>query len=231
MAEHICEKCRQRLKGEAVARIGTDGAVIIRHDGTVETVDLKLGRKKKPTSKGGNRKPLAPKASDEMVAGYRMAQELAERRIETCTVRLERTEWLQVADYCRRMADTRALDDDQFQSLRLGMRHRKEVPMSKEDMEATELDGGLYAMWTQNEGIPEWKWAAMELALGYLSPLQRVCFEMYNGGRLSHMDIANALHMAKSEVQRHIRFAKRKFEAEVRPKLAHIFAENAKART
>jgi DNA-directed RNA polymerase specialized sigma24 family protein len=169
-----------------------------------------------------------PRASDEMVQGYLRASELATQRADLVAKRseVEAVPWRTLAQYCDMMAKARALDDDQFQGQRKGMRHSKTVPMSKELMEATESTEGLSVIWpTENQGIPEWKWAAMELALGHLSPLQRVCYEMFYAGRLSYRDIADALSMSLSEVKNAVSRANRKFKKRIRPTLAHIFEE------
>lgn len=167
-----------------------------------------------------------PRASPELVSGYETAADMAQRRAVECMDSGRAKEaglWSELMGYCRRMAETRATNDDQYRIV-LGMRKRKEPPKSKEELELFETETGLLPMWeTENGGIPEWKWAAMELALGYLSPLQRVCFEMKVAGKLSYGDIAKALNTSRTDAQKQVRRARKVFESKVRPTLGHIF--------
>ena len=164
-----------------------------------------------------------PRASDELVEGYETAAELAERRGDMfVAVRGEQAgkPWYQLAKYCRTMAVTRARNDDQFPGQKMAAWHRKEIPMDEGGMVAAEEMGLIAPIWESgNEGVPEWQLAAIELAMGYLTPMQRVCFEMFYGGRLSYRDIAEALNMSMNEVKRHVKRARRRFAKDVRPRL------------
>lgn len=166
-------------------------------------------------------RPTAPK---ELSEAYAIAAGMATKRAAECVVSGRAKEaplWTNLATYCAGMAESGALDDDQFQFQRNRQRHRKEVPMTEDDMDAA----GLFIVGVTRQ-LPEWQWAAYELAMGYLSPLQRVCFEMKVAGGLTYGDIAEALNMTKNEVQTHVKRAQQTFEQKVRPLLNHIFDEH-----
>lgn len=168
--------------------------------------------------------PWRPTAPDELSKGYLLAGELARDRArvlkEIGQVK-EADPWERLAVYCEQMGHTKAVDDDQYEFQRQAMKHRKEQPMTAEEMDAL----GIFVVGSENRGVPEWQWAAIELALGYLSPLQRVCFEMIVAGRLTQKDVAEALSMSDREVRQHLHRARRTFERDVRPRLTHIFEE------
>lgn len=211
-------------KQAAIDLIGRDGVVIVRPGGSVVAIDLKLGRKKRGATKGSNRKPLAPKASPAQVAGYRVAQELAQTRADERTTKAEKAIWESLAGYCKGMADSQALDDDQFHFQRSKARHYREVPMDQELMLAAEADGRIQEAWsTTNEETSKWKWLAIEMAYELLSPLQRACLEMHVAGRLEMQEIADALGIKRRMVKRHISEAREKFRTKAAPLVKMVF--------
>lgn len=171
--------------------------------------------------------PWRPTAPQELSEGYIRAGVLArERALALRSIGQERDAdpWERLAVYCEQMGHTRAIDDDQYEFQRQAMKHRREQPMTAAEMDAY----GLFVVGTENRGIPEWQWAAMELALGYLPVMQRVCFEMVVAGRLTVKEVSEALNMSEAHVRNSVQRARKTFEKEVRPKLAHIFDERHK---
>lgn len=220
------ERTAEERKADAIREIGNDGVVIVRPGGVVEKRDLKLGRKKPKTARATIRKPLPKKASDELADGYREAQGLAEHRAELCGDGHEKKAWEKLAEYCKGMADTRAIDDDQYQFQRDKARHYREVLMDRELMLTTEQGGGLSEVTTTaNEGVAEWKWLAIEMAYELLSPLQRVCLEMHVAGRLEYPDIAAALNIRPSAVGMYVSRARQTLKEKALPLVKRVFRE------
>lgn len=165
--------------------------------------------------------PTAPQA---LADGYRTAAGLATTRQEECLAGGREREarlWRHLVEYCQGMADSKAIDDDQFAFQR--RRHTREILMTREEMEALGL-----AMANPTRELPEWRWAVLELAMGYLPVRQKICFEMHIAGRLSYQDIAEALECEVREVRRHVQKARRTLRKHVKPKLEHIFDEHHK---
>lgn len=161
--------------------------------------------------------PWRPKASEELAAGYATAAELSERRSEAASGAGRQDEakiWSKLAEYCTDMARTRAVDDDQFKFMRDKLRHRREI-----SLDAPELE--FLAVRDHGEP-PEWKLAVLELVLGSLSPIQRVCYELVIGGRVRIGDVAEALGEPKSKIYNHINAAKRKIRKEIVPRIRPI---------
>lgn len=174
-----------------------------------------------------------PHAPAEVVEGYQFTASLAEGRREAALASGEGVEavaWLRIAQYCRQMAASAALDDDQFKFQRDQLRHRREVPMSAELMDVMGIS--LVGDPTRSKPVPRWKLAALELALGYLSPMQRLCLELVVGGRLGAREVGAALEMEPSQVRKHVSRARHKIRLEVFPRIAPIFRnQSSEART
>lgn len=225
----------EELTDAAISEIGIDGVVIVRPDGTVEAHDLKLRRKRAKVTKASIRKPPPKRANDELVEGYRKAAELAEVRMRQSADMQKSGEeeaWRKLAEYCTAMADGGYVDDDYVMATDGRERYRLSVErvLDKELMTVAEALGNVSELVpTENIGIPEWKWAAMELALNHLSPLQRVCFEMHVAGRLTYDDIGQALEMTRSEVTMHMSRARRTLTTKVRPLFDHIFQRKSES--
>lgn len=165
-------------------------------------------------------RPLAP---PEIVAGYLRTAELADQRAERVIAwgdLAEAEAWRQVAAYCREMAARRALDDDQFPDQARRLRHRRERPLPEEVMDSL----ALRRVDTMGEAPPLHPYleAILELALGYLSPMQRVCFELVVGGRLTAREVAEAIGGTPAEVRSHVARARRTLAEKVAPRLAHL---------
>lgn len=157
-------------------------------------------------------RPTAPQA---LVDGYRTAAGLASTRQQECERQGDEREaqvWGNLAEYCRRMAQMRAINDDQYQCLKFGMHHNKRVSAkSKEQMEAIEEEQGvLPVIDTANPGVADWKLDYMEEALKILTPYQRICFEMHHAGGLEYREIGEALEMSRGQVLRLVQRARKK---------------------
>jgi RNA polymerase sigma factor (sigma-70 family) len=167
-----------------------------------------------------------PRASPELVKGYEIASGMADARgdVAEASGRVrEASLWRELAEYCRRMAKTASTDDDQSQYV-LGMRHRNERVMSKEQLRIAEEEGEILPLWdSEAKPLPEWKELAMELALGYLPPLQRVCYEMHHMSQLTYREIGEALNVTRNEAHTHVQRARKTIERKVRPAMSHIF--------
>lgn len=167
--------------------------------------------------------PFRPTAPEELSKGYRSAGELARQRERLMREgKDERAAkmWGKLAVYCEQMSHTKAVDDDQHQFQRDQMRYYREVPMTVEEMDVVGvylIDGNA-----KNPGIDEWKWAALELALGYLTEQQRACFVMIEGGVMTRLDVAELLGMDEESVRTHWRRAKETLKKRVAPLLEQI---------
>ena len=188
---------------QAIADIGNDGVVVIRPDG-VETVDLKI-RKKTPPPKGTNRRPPPPRASDELVAGYRLAAEMAEqRRLRSLEEKRDREAkaWAKIARYCAHMADRRLVDASDQRSSYV-------MPMDAEQMDVL----GVRVLWSQQEStLDEWQRLALESALSTLSEMERVCYEAKYGARLVEREIAKAAGITHRDVWKYLKRATNKLK-------------------
>lgn len=169
---------------------------------------------------------IRPLASPEMVQGYEYTAELADIRHVRCHAwgdDKEASAWLRVAKYCRAMAISRAMDDDQFKFQRDRDRHRREIPMAPEDMD---MQGLFTVAGSEAHQLPEWKrevyFEILELALGYLSPMQRVVFELVAGGMLTVTEVAEALQADKREISLHLGRARRKMRTDVAPRVKRL---------
>lgn len=170
-----------------------------------------------------------PTAPPEVVSGYAYTAELAERRAERVAAWGDEEEagaWRQVAAYCRVMAACRALDDDQFPDLAKLMRHRRERPLPEEMMDAlavrrvdTAGDDGQLVPYLD---------AIVELALGYLSPMQRVVFRLIEGERMSTREVAQAVGISPADVRTHLTRARRTLAEKVAPRLGHLLPRRRK---
>lgn len=168
-----------------------------------------------------------PPASPELIKGYQAAADLARRRTERVMVIgdvVEARAWMKIAQYCVDMVLFKAVDDDQLAAQRAKQRNAKVIPMSNEQMDAAQ---GLFVI-GDSEGrelSPE-RETILELALGYLSPTQRVVYQLIVGGILAAEDVAVALDMDPREIRQHLARAKSKMRTTVRPKLKRL--ENEK---
>lgn len=162
-----------------------------------------------------------PLASLEMSEAYAITAVKADRRREQVAVRgavAEAAIWASVARYCDDMARCRATDDDQFKFQRDRERHRREVPMTADMMDVV----GIRAVAGAQGSLPPWAEALIELAMGYLSPLQRVCFELVVGGLLTAREVAEALSMEENQVRQHVARAKRTIARDVQSRIAPL---------
>lgn len=71
----------ERRKAEAIRKIGNDGAVIIRSDGSISSLSLQLRPKRKPPNSAPRKYKLKTLSPDELY-GYKVAEYLAGRRAE-----------------------------------------------------------------------------------------------------------------------------------------------------
>lgn len=169
---------------------------------------------------------IRPMASPEMVQGYEYTADLADAR-HSKAIELgagsEARVWLRVSEYCRDMATSRATDDDQFKFQRDQMRHRCEIPMSQEEMD---MKGLFTVAGAATRRLPGWKQEVfeeiIELALGYLSPMQRVVFELVTGGMLTVAEVAEAVRSDPREIRQHLGRARRKMKTDVAPRVGRL---------
>lgn len=157
-------------------------------------------------------------ATHERVDGYLYAAYLADRRRERVIPwgdLVEAVAWGRIADYCRDMAASMATDDDAYRFQRDKVRKPKEIPMPNEDIAALNLPSLVEA---SSRALPVWQEAALELALGYLSETQRVCFTMVVGGMLEAGEVAEALGISAGEVRQHVARAKKRIVQTVYPR-------------
>lgn len=165
-----------------------------------------------------------PRASAEVVEGYTETAQLAERRRDWVWAwdPVEAAVWGRVAAYCSDMAAACALDDDQYKFQRDKERHRREIPMTADDM-----DRGLFTIGgAEDSRLPQWKRDIMEdvlgLALCHLAPMQRVCFELVVGGMLSAGEVGEALGCDPREVRNHVARARKRIKTEITPRVQRI---------
>jgi hypothetical protein len=167
--------------------------------------------------------PWRQSASSELSEGYRLAGDMARQREQLLKDRKDERGaklWAKLATYCDQMGNTQAVDDDQYQFQRDQQRHYREVPMTVEEMDVV----GIYLIdgKARNPGIDEWRWAALELALGYLTEQQRACFVMVAGGLVSFKDVAELLDISEAQARTVHRRAKEIMVKKVRPLISHI---------
>lgn len=164
-----------------------------------------------------------PHAPPEVVSGYAYTAQLAEARAARVAAwgdKAEAETWRQVAAYCREMAVRRALDDDQFPGQAGRLRHRRERPLPEEVMDVLAVRRLDVA--TEGGQLPIFLEAILELALGYLSPMQRVCFELVVGGRLTAREVAEAVGGTPAEIRSHLARARKTLTEKVVPRVAHL---------
>lgn len=161
-------------------------------------------------------------ASPEVVSGYRQTADMAEDKAAGEPIEAEALAWTHLERYCRLMAESRAMDDDQTPKLRAMQRHGRERPMPSEVMDALAIrrvdtgDGPVREL-----GL--WERAVLELAMGYLSERQRQVFELVAGQRLTPDEAAEAVGRKPNQVRSDLYRARRIIEERVLPKLADLY--------
>jgi DNA-binding CsgD family transcriptional regulator len=120
--------------------------------------------------------------------------------------------WAKVAKYCTEMAISKAVDDDQFKFQRDRMRQRdsagEDILPFDETVEARLVSDAFHG----KRQLSSWALLAIELVLQQLSPLQRVCFELVDGGLVDVKDVAAALSIKPAQVRQHLLRARREVE-------------------
>lgn len=189
-------------KQAAIDVIGRDGVVIVRPTGEVVAIDLKLGRKKVKASKGSNRKPLPPKAPADLVEGYTVARDLAERRRDTCEEgSTEWKAWQKIVTYCDMMATCRFIDEPETKV--------NYLPLDERIIDKRTLSTAM-----AKDELPEWtpyQDMALKASLAMLSEQERVVVQMHYGAQMSRRSIALALEITPGTVDKCISRAQTKW--------------------
>jgi DNA-directed RNA polymerase specialized sigma24 family protein len=162
------------------------------------------------------------KATPEQVADYEKSAEDAEKRIPVCERlgrQAEADQWAQMASYCRMMAACRTMNDDETEGQRMVQMtinfHQPEdlskpiqTPPSPWLLRTDDLRKG---------NLREAEWLALELALGYLSTREKVCFVAKFGGGLALEEIGRALGISSQQALVHLKRAEKKMETKAHP--------------
>jgi DNA-directed RNA polymerase specialized sigma24 family protein len=167
-----------------------------------------------------------PRLTPEEVEGYKVAAEMAEGRIPFCELAGrpdEVRQWKTIASYCRNKAASGTRDDDQTEGQRRAQQTANIHPPA--DLAKPRYLPPLSLMHPdelKKGHLKEAEWLALELALGYLSPRERVCFVAKFGGGLVATEIGKALGISTEQTLVHLKRAEKKMETKAHP-LAHLW--------
>lgn len=165
-------------------------------------------------------------ASAELIAGYLLAADLADqrrRRALTLGKTGQAATWSKLAKYCQQMANTKAIDDDQYQFQRDQQRQRD--ALGSRVLSLDEVAGSLLDRMDQAHPKPsEWAILAIELVLTHLSPMQRSCYEMVEGRLMDANEVAKALDIPPNQVRHHVARARARVQSVWR-KVEHLIPD------
>jgi DNA-binding CsgD family transcriptional regulator len=163
-------------------------------------------------------------ASEQLTRSYAFAADLAERRREQVIASgdiQEASAWGKLAKYCTEMAETRATDDDQFRFQRDRLRQRDARGDDVLSLEGECDQVPVGNLGSSNRQLSNWAQAVIEIALMQLSPLQRVCFELVEGGLINVADVAAALNITPAQVRQHLARANAKMRV-IQARIEHL---------
>jgi RNA polymerase sigma factor (sigma-70 family) len=150
-----------------------------------------------------------PTASDELVAGYEVAAQLAERRRDEVLGQGDEVEakaWDKIVRYCRMMAEQRYVDAPDGKS---NFTASYDIRVLDQMLLAEIMDDaerGIDRTWTRYHQM------ALDAALALLTPMERIVAQMYYSALVKQLDIAEMLGITQPMVSRYVQSAKKKWE-------------------
>lgn len=138
--------------------------------------------------------------STEIIKAHLRAADLADRRRRQMLKRRDPAAamWDKASQYFFYLATQTAQDDAWVASLQDGIERLRD-----------------------DRRLTDWTLAALELCLGHLSGVQRICYELVECGPADPKDVGNALGLTPSQVRQHVMRARQTMKR-VRDSVAHL---------